>query len=107
MVITELSYQVILSSTDLKNKREGGGAVGVTPLGFPHHDPFCFTEKELLEKGRKDEKLEFVSCAFCTPSRSSYARGDFGDGGGRHRCKYPSGNNKNSFKWATSPSSMY
>lgn len=28
-------------------------------------------------------------------------------GEGAHRCKYPSGNNKNSFKWAMSPSSMY
>lgn len=111
MVIIKLNYWVILPATDLKNEQGAGGS----SLGFPHHDSVQLYRKLVFEMGRKDEKLECVSYPFCAPSRSSSARGWFWSrgrgakwGGERaHRCKYPSGNNKNSFKWAMSPSSMY
>lgn len=116
MVIIKLNYWVSLSSRDLKNKR-GGDGQGAPPFRLsPPWPAQLYKKKEYLEKWRKDKKLGFVPRAFCTPSRSSSTRGNFGRGGGgcsnwgeegAHRCEYPSGNNKNSFKWAMSPSSMY
>lgn len=112
MVIIKLNYWVILSATDLKNERGGGGSL--FRLSPPRPLP-ASQKRSIWKTGERTKKLEFVSCAFCAPSRSSSARGGFWSWGWgvkwvgerAHRCQYPSGNNKNSFKWAMSPSSMY
>lgn len=68
----------LLGHPFIHGSQEWGYGGGLPLLGFPHHDPFSFIEKESLEKERKDKKLEFVSCAFCATSPSSSPREDFG-----------------------------